>query len=124
MARSDVYHPGSGGGFVTPDRQFARFFNHIRTGVRRLVKAYRNRRQVAELLSWDDRRLADIGLTRTDVELAMGMPVSQDPSMQLQRWALERRSAHVASRREARAAADRAAGPTGQGGQMAAVGCG
>jgi len=102
MAGSYVSHPLAGGEYAAPTRIFVPLVSRLRAGMAKLIRSYRNRRQAAELLSWDDRRLADIGITRTDVELAMGLPVSHDPSLQLQLWALERRAAQRAARREAR----------------------
>lgn len=43
-------------------------------------RAFRNRRQIAELTTWTDEQLRDIGLTRGDVRAAMGTPLFADPS--------------------------------------------
>ena len=110
MARSDVSHPGSGGVYAAPTwfsaRFFARLLSQLLAGVTGLVRSYRHRRQVAALLTWDDRGLDDIGVTRGDVQLALGLPVAEDPSFRLRMWALERRSARLAALREARSVAD------------------
>ncbi|HET7718092.1 MAG TPA: DUF1127 domain-containing protein [Bauldia sp.] len=65
-----------------------------------VVKAARNRRQVARLLSWDARMLRDIGLTPGDVRSAMASPLGDDPSGRLGAMAEERRNAIHAAARE------------------------
>ncbi|NBN64524.1 DUF1127 domain-containing protein [Microvirga tunisiensis] len=57
-------------------------------------RVFRNRRQVAELTTWSDEQLRDIGLTRGDVRAAMGVPLFRDPSSVLN----EGRSARPAGR--------------------------
>ncbi|MER2605681.1 MAG: DUF1127 domain-containing protein [Siculibacillus sp.] len=69
-----------------------------------VVKAwtlYRNRRAVRELLAFDDRMLADIGLMRGDVTAALSGPATVDPSTRLRILAVERRAGSRAQRREA-----------------------
>ena len=120
MARAHVSHPVSGGVYAAPTRFSARLLSRLLAGVTNLARSYRHRRQVAALLAWDDRGLDDIGVSRGDVQLALGLPASQDPSFRLRMWALERRSARLAALREARKAADgddRSA--TGRGGIVA-----
>jgi len=119
MARSHVSHPVSGG-FYSASLRFSALFL---AGVSKLVRSYRHRRQVAALLSWDDRGLEDIGVTRADVQLALGLPASEDPSFRLRMWALERRSARLAAQREARSTANRYPRPVGEPGDMAAECC-
>lgn len=63
-------------------------------------RAWRNRRQVARLLSFDDRSLRDIGLTRSDVTGALALRASEDPSRRLARTVRERRAARQWARRE------------------------
>ncbi len=63
-------------------------------------RAAKNRRQVGNLLGWDDRMLADIGLTQGDIRSALAAPLSEDPSQQLQLRSSERRNAVRASARE------------------------
>ena len=63
----------------------------VKMGAQRI----RNRRAVMQLLDWDDHALRDIGLTRADVRLSLGLPIGEDPSMQLMSWAAERRSARM-----------------------------
>lgn len=119
MARSHVSHPVSGGVYAASTRFAARILASA-TG---LARSYQHRRQVAALLSWDDRGLEDIGVTRADVQLALGLPASQDPSFRLRMWALERRSARLASLREARKATDCSARSTAGRGEKVADSC-
>ena len=60
-----------------------------------IVQRVRNRRAVLALLEWDERALRDIGLTRADVRLALGLPFREDPSARLEAWVLERRAARL-----------------------------
>jgi uncharacterized protein YjiS (DUF1127 family) len=55
--------------------------------------AVKNRRSVNNLLSWDDRMLADIGLTHGDVRGALAARLSEDPSQCLRSFSQERREA-------------------------------
>lgn len=52
-----------------------------------LVKALNDRREVMNLAEFDDRMLADIGLTRSDVRSALEEPMHISPS-----WVLVRRA--------------------------------
>ena len=52
-----------------------------------LVKALRHRREIKNLAEFDDRMLADIGLTRSDVWSALDEPFTRNPS-----WVLVRRA--------------------------------
>jgi uncharacterized protein YjiS (DUF1127 family) len=47
------------------------------------VAAVKNRLAVRELYQLDDRALKDIGLMRTDVQAALGLPLHLDPSRHL-----------------------------------------
>lgn len=47
-----------------------------------LISSWRNRRLVVNMRDFDDAQLADIGLTRRDVESALRMP-SLDPTQHL-----------------------------------------
>jgi len=60
-------------------------------GIRQLARAYSNRRDAAALARLDDRMLADIGLTRSDVRDAFAEPLWHDPTNLLRARALERR---------------------------------
>ena len=63
----------------------------IVTGVRKLSRAFRNRRQARMLTAMDDRMLADIGLTRSDLRDAYAGPLWRDPTDQLNGRAQDRR---------------------------------
>ncbi len=63
-------------------------------------RAAQNRRQVGKLLGWDDRMLADIGLSQGDVRSALATPFPEDPSQHLRLLSGERRNAIRASARE------------------------
>ncbi|MGO4387263.1 DUF1127 domain-containing protein [Microvirga sp. 2YAF29] len=52
-----------------------------------IVKAFRDRREIMNLAEFDDRMLADIGLTRGDVRSALEEPMHLSPS-----WVLVRRA--------------------------------
>src|SRR5262249_20430166 len=56
-----------------------------------LVRVYRNRSDAALLAGLDERGLADIGLTRSDVRDAFAGPLWHDPTVLLRARALERR---------------------------------
>ena len=59
--------------------------------LRRLSQAYRNRTDATILAGLDDRMLADIGITRSDVRDALAEPLWHDPTALLRSRALERR---------------------------------
>jgi uncharacterized protein YjiS (DUF1127 family) len=42
--------------------------------------SFRNRRQIRHLAALDDHLLADVGLTRADVEAAADLPLHEDPT--------------------------------------------
>ena len=46
---------------------------------------WRNRRAVADMRDFDDAHLADIGLSRRDVETALSAPIGVDPTLYLVR---------------------------------------
>ncbi|MGA2129851.1 MAG: DUF1127 domain-containing protein [Xanthobacteraceae bacterium] len=62
-------------------------------GIKRLASAIRHRRDVEALAGFDDRMLADIGLTRTDLHYALSEPFWRDPGRVLVLRAGERRAA-------------------------------
>jgi uncharacterized protein YjiS (DUF1127 family) len=72
---------------------------HAAGPFRRLVRALKNRRDAHRLASLDDRMLADIGLTRGDLQDAYAEPLWQDPTDVLAERVAERRG----SRRKAAA---------------------
>ena len=59
-----------------------------------LAKALRHRREIKHLAEFDERMLADIGLTRSDVTSALDEPLTRNPSWVLVRSA-ERHSRSV-----------------------------
>ena len=56
-----------------------RFVNAVRD----VVRAWRNRRAFYRLGELSDTELADIGLRRADLHVAVGLPLSQDPTTHL-----------------------------------------
>jgi uncharacterized protein YjiS (DUF1127 family) len=56
-------------------------------GVWRLIVAIKHRRELAHLADLDDRMLADIGLTRTDLRDARSETLWRDPTSMLARRA-------------------------------------
>ena len=68
----------------------------VRAG-RRVVDAWRHRNDAALLAGFDDRMLADIGLTRADLNDALGEPLWRDPTSVLARRQSERRRARRAA---------------------------
>ncbi|MCP4380458.1 MAG: DUF1127 domain-containing protein [Hyphomicrobiales bacterium] len=73
----------------------------IKAGIRMAVvlRAYRHRRAMTNLLSLDAHMLKDIGVTQRDVRSALAAPLSDDPSARLAALADERRLARVARAR-------------------------
>ncbi|GLK78834.1 DUF1127 domain-containing protein [Methylopila turkensis] len=70
--------------------------------------AWRRRNDLRELARFDDRMLADLGLSRGDVASAASEPMWRDPTLRLSALAIERRAAerdHVRWRRGRIAAA-------------------
>jgi uncharacterized protein YjiS (DUF1127 family) len=63
----------------------------VTASFKRLARAYRNRADAAALARFDDRMLADMGLSRSDVRDAFAGPVWEDPTSLLRARALERR---------------------------------
>jgi uncharacterized protein YjiS (DUF1127 family) len=80
---------------------FGRFLRAALVPFERLQRNLRNRREAAILAAFDERALADIGLTRADVRFAFGEPVWRDPTKSLARCAGERRRRHPAAMIEA-----------------------
>jgi uncharacterized protein YjiS (DUF1127 family) len=59
--------------------------------LKQLAQAYANRSDAAVLAGFDERMLADIGLTRSDVRDALAEPLWHDPTNLLRARVLERR---------------------------------
>lgn len=70
-----------------------RFAAAVVAGGARFVRIHRSRRATLDLLDLDADRLADIGLTRADVHVALIDPRSPDPTGMLDAFAAERRRA-------------------------------
>lgn len=63
-----------------------------------VVRAVRNRRDAQLLAGLDHRMLADIGITRSDVNDAFSAPLWEDPTALLSERAIERRMHRARSR--------------------------
>jgi uncharacterized protein YjiS (DUF1127 family) len=61
------------------------------TGLRAISRALKNRRDAAMLAGMDDRMLADIGLTRSDLRDAYAEPLWRDPTDMLAGRARDKR---------------------------------
>jgi uncharacterized protein YjiS (DUF1127 family) len=72
-------------------RSDAAVLRALRGRLGELVRVYRNRSDAAVLIGFDERSLADMGLTRSDVRDAFASPPWQDPTNLLRARALERR---------------------------------
>lgn len=57
----------------------------------RTIRSWRNRRSVMQLSALDDHILADLGVTRGDVEAVLSQPFTRDPSDELRRIARRNR---------------------------------
>ena len=79
---------------------FAALAFYVAERLARLRTAIRNRRSVKQLVTWDDRMLNDIGLTRGDVVSAMSGSIGDDPGYRLSALARERRHAERAAARQ------------------------
>ncbi|MDQ2634838.1 MAG: DUF1127 domain-containing protein [Pseudomonadota bacterium] len=51
--------------------------------VRNFLRAWRNRREFYRLGEMSDAELSDIGLTRTDLSVAIDLPFGSDPTVRL-----------------------------------------
>ena len=63
-----------------------------------IVRALRNRQKANVLAGLDQRMLADIGLTRSDVHDAFSAPLWEDPTALLSERAIERRMNRAVTR--------------------------
>lgn len=64
-----------------------------------LVRSLKNRRQLRHLAHMSDYELADIGLVRTDIEIARNCGYGVDPTSRLSRFARERHAIEESARR-------------------------
>jgi uncharacterized protein YjiS (DUF1127 family) len=67
----------------------------------RVLRAAKNRHSASMLARLDDRMLADIGLTRSDLRDAYAEPLWEDPTSVLAQRAAERRESRNMSRKRA-----------------------
>jgi uncharacterized protein YjiS (DUF1127 family) len=72
---------------------FPRFARVAAIRIARIATAWRRRREATLLAYADERTLADIGLSRSDVVDAFSGPPWEDPTLTLRARALERRLA-------------------------------
>jgi len=86
------------GGIVI--RAFASVLALVTHWVKELLRARKHRRQAKLLAGFDNRMLADIGITRSDVRDAFSEPFWDDPTALLRERALERRIDHAVRRAE------------------------
>lgn len=74
-----------------PGRALAALGGGLWRAARRVAQRMKNRRAADRLAALDDRMLADIGLTRSDLRDAYAEPLWHDPTDMLARRAAERR---------------------------------
>jgi uncharacterized protein YjiS (DUF1127 family) len=87
MTMSATFAPSAQGFAATVSAHASR----VAIGTMSAVRAYRNRLNAAGLASLDDRALADLGLTRSDVRDAFAEPLWRDPTSLLRGRVGERR---------------------------------
>jgi uncharacterized protein YjiS (DUF1127 family) len=80
---------------------FMRALNAAGAFAGRVFRAAKNRHSARMLARLDDRQLADIGLTRSDLRDAYAEPLWEDPTSVLARRAAERRENRKLSRKRA-----------------------
>jgi uncharacterized protein YjiS (DUF1127 family) len=86
-------------------RALAAFGGRMARTLKAAAERMRNRRDAMRLAAFDDRMLADIGLTRCDLRDAYSAPLWHDPTDVLARRAAERRTNRPRSAVELYAAA-------------------
>ena len=59
--------------------------------LRRMVRNWKAKRRIAALGSFDDYMLKDIGITRDEVEWAVGLPLTVNAALALEERAFRRR---------------------------------
>ena len=67
-------------------------------GIAAFVRAWKNRRAFYRLGELTDTELADIGLTRADLHVAIDIPFGSDPTVKLRALASERTAADLTRR--------------------------
>jgi uncharacterized protein YjiS (DUF1127 family) len=90
--------PIAGGALV---RAFVALLAMVTRWVKKLLRARRNWNEATTLASLDRRMLADMGITRADLQDAFSEPFWEDPTALLRERALERRL-NLPVRREVR----------------------
>jgi len=75
-------------------RALSALAGRIGRGLKELAERVKNRRDAFQLADLDDRMLADIGLSRSDLRDAYAGPLWRDPSELLARRAVERRTGY------------------------------
>lgn len=80
-------------------RAFLAFLALVTHWLKSFARARRHRREAAALAGLDRRMLADIGISRSDVDDAFSGPFWEDPTILLHARACERRTSCGAARR-------------------------
>ena len=88
-------------------RVFASLLAFVTRWLKELAEARRHRREANVLAGLDRRMLADIGISRADVNDAFSKPFWDDPTALLRERALERRLNRAVRRIEADASLDK-----------------
>ena len=77
----------------------------LANNISRLIRSFKHRRDAGMLAGLDERMLADIGLTRSDLRDAFAEPLWRDPTIVLVDRARDRRRNRVKSKVRGQAAA-------------------
>ena len=81
-------------------RAFVALLAMVTRWVKKLLRARRNWNEASTLANLDRRMLADMGITRADLQDAFSEPFWEDPTALLRERALERRLNHAVRRAE------------------------
>jgi len=65
----------------------------LKGALSQIYRARQSRLVIERLLTYDDRMLDDMGVSRSDIELALTVPMNQDPAAELAAIRSERRQA-------------------------------
>lgn len=66
---------------------------NIAAKARRFHSNRQSRLSIERLLTYDDRMLDDMGITRSDIERALAGPITENPAMELARLRADRQNA-------------------------------
>ena len=66
------------------------------SSLRRLARNWRARRRIVNLGSFDDHMLKDIGVSRSEIEWAVGLPLTVNAALALEEKAFRRRHGSAA----------------------------